>query len=104
MKIDCEIIKDLLPLYIDGICSDKSKELIEEHIKVCDDCNNELQLIQKKLPLNLIELNLNEAEAVKKISKEWKKGMAKSLLQGIFITAIFALILFLFLGIKVVPN
>ena len=32
-KIPCEIIRDLLPLYQDDICSEKSRNAIEEHIK-----------------------------------------------------------------------
>ena len=31
-KIPCEIIRDLLPLYQDDICSEKSRNAIEEHI------------------------------------------------------------------------
>ena len=34
-KIPCEIIRDLLPLYQDDICSEKSRNAIEEHIKEC---------------------------------------------------------------------
>ena len=29
MEINCSIIEDLLPKYIDGSCSDESKKLIE---------------------------------------------------------------------------
>ena len=39
MKYDCEIIQDLLPLYIDDVCSIKSKVVIEEHILECSKCN-----------------------------------------------------------------
>ena len=35
-KIPCEIIRDLLPLYQDDICSEKSRNAIEEHIKECE--------------------------------------------------------------------
>lgn len=38
MKYDCEIIKDLLPLYCDGVCSEQSKNAVEEHLKVCESC------------------------------------------------------------------
>lgn len=37
-KIPCEIIRDLLPLYQDDICSEKSRNAIEEHIKECESC------------------------------------------------------------------
>ncbi len=39
MKHNCDIIKDLLPLYCDGVCSDASKKAVEEHLEECDECN-----------------------------------------------------------------
>ncbi|MDE7476884.1 MAG: zf-HC2 domain-containing protein [Lachnospiraceae bacterium] len=38
MKYDCDIIQDLLPLYQDKICSDKSRAIVEEHISECAVC------------------------------------------------------------------
>ncbi len=38
MKISCEIIKDLLPLYIDDVCSMESKIAIQNHLSECEDC------------------------------------------------------------------
>ena len=32
-KMNCDIIKDLIPSYIDGICSGASKNCVEEHIE-----------------------------------------------------------------------
>lgn len=42
MKITCDVIKDLLPLYVENISSDDSRILIEEHIVSCDSCKREL--------------------------------------------------------------
>jgi len=36
MRITCEIIKDLLPLYHDNVCSEDSRKLIEEHLLTCE--------------------------------------------------------------------
>ena len=36
--MDCDVIKDLIPLYIDGCCSEESKRLVKEHIEKCDEC------------------------------------------------------------------
>lgn len=106
MNISCEIIKDLLPLYHDCVCSNESKAMIEEHLANCDSCNAELQAMDVKLSVNYQEQNLREAEAVKKLSKKWKKGMLKALLKGILSTiitiAVFALILYVFIGIRIV--
>lgn len=37
-KIKCEVIKDLLPLYVDGLTSDVTNAEIEEHLGECPDC------------------------------------------------------------------
>ena len=42
MKIKCDVIRDLLPLYMDGVVSDESRRLIEEHMEECDDCRRYL--------------------------------------------------------------
>ena len=37
--MNCRIIKDLLPLYVEQLTSDPSNDLIQEHIKTCQDCS-----------------------------------------------------------------
>ncbi len=108
MKISCEIIKDLLPLYHDGVCSNDSRTMVEEHLAYCDSCKAELQAMDEELPLKNAEQNLNEAETVKKLSRRWKKGMHKSLLRGILITiaiiVFVVLVLYSFLDIRFIPK
>ena len=108
MKISCEIIQDLLPLYHDGICSNDSRVMIEEHLTECENCKSELFAMDADLSVNSAEQNLNEAEAVKKLSKKWRKGMLKSLLKGILITviviALAALVLYSIMDIRVIPK
>lgn len=43
MKLNCNVIHDLLPLYVDQICSDESRELVDEHLMSCRDCSMLLQ-------------------------------------------------------------
>ncbi len=43
---DCNVIADLIPLYIDNTCSKESSELIEEHIKTCESCTKLLQTMR----------------------------------------------------------
>ena len=108
MKISCEIIKDLLPLYLDGVCSNDSKALIEKHLVECDSCKAELQAMKGEFFTNHKGQNLKEAEAVKKLSRRWKKGMMKSLLKGVLITllmiAAIILVLYLFMDIRAIPK
>ena len=38
-ELACEIVKDLLPLYVDEMVSDVSKKSIESHLENCTECN-----------------------------------------------------------------
>ena len=42
MKTECEVIRDLLPLYADDACSDKSRDLVKEHLQECEACREML--------------------------------------------------------------
>lgn len=37
-RITCDVAKDIMPLCIDGICSENSKQLVEDHINECTSC------------------------------------------------------------------
>ena len=38
MSKQCEIVQDLLPLYVDGVCSEASAELVKGHVEACEAC------------------------------------------------------------------
>ena len=46
MKNICDIVQDLLPLYLDGICSEGSCEFVEEHISECEKCSGTLSKLK----------------------------------------------------------
>lgn len=39
MKIPCDLILDLLPLYQNNLCSEGSEAIIAKHLAVCDECS-----------------------------------------------------------------
>jgi hypothetical protein len=43
------VIQDLLPLYHDGVCSEKSREMVEEHLMECESCKKALMEIRKEI-------------------------------------------------------
>ena len=47
MKIDCEVIRDLLPLYADDACSQESRKMVDEHLAECSACSRQLEQIRK---------------------------------------------------------
>ncbi len=106
MKTSCEVIKDLLPLYHDGVCSIESKALVDEHLAVCESCVSELAAMEGSLPLDIAKHNFQEAQAVQKLAKKWRSGMWKSVLKGalfaVLAISILVLILYAIVDVKVV--
>lgn len=51
----CEVIKDLLPLYYDGVCSSDSSDFITDHLKKCKDCR---ELFSKMVQAEVISNTL----------------------------------------------
>lgn len=49
-NIPCNIIRDLLILYEDDVCSQESKDMIEDHIAECEECKKLYQDIKKPFP------------------------------------------------------
>ncbi len=46
MNKECEIIRDILPLYVDDACSASSREIVDAHLKDCPDCTAYLEQIR----------------------------------------------------------
>lgn len=65
MSRNCDMIKDLLPLYADDVCSDESRKAVEEHIKECEDCRSELEKLRKNVPVS----PQKDAEVLKRIKR-----------------------------------
>ena len=46
MNIPCEVVRDLLPLYADEVCSDVSRGMVDAHLRNCPDCSAYLKQIR----------------------------------------------------------
>lgn len=70
MKLPCEMIQDLLPLYHDGVCSEVSKAVVQEHLKDCEECSGVVETLD--VELSMPKLEADEAKPLKSIKKKWK--------------------------------
>lgn len=68
-EIKCTIIQDLLPLYVDDIVSNDTKELIEQHLKTCQTCQKEYQQMTETLYIPIE----NKVTLFEKINKKWQR-------------------------------
>lgn len=40
MTYPCGVIRDLLPLYIDNVCNEESRQAVENHLSECEECRS----------------------------------------------------------------
>ncbi|WP_313757320.1 zf-HC2 domain-containing protein [Tissierella sp.] len=55
-NISCDIILDLIPLVKDGVASEDSEKIVNEHLKYCNSCKAEFEIFEPiKFKQSLIE-------------------------------------------------
>ncbi len=104
MDTKCDVIKDLLPLYIDDICSKESRRLVSSHLDNCEECLKLYNLM--KTPISVentnpeIDFEKQQVESLKKVHKKQKTKktilITTSAIAGVIVTAIFIRVLFAF--------
>ena len=50
-RMECDVVRDLLPLYVDGGASAESRALVEAHLALCPDCRAECEALKETLVL-----------------------------------------------------
>lgn len=92
MKLPCQTIEDLLPLYCDGVCSSESRTLVEDHITGCRHCRQLLSDMASESDFS--SFVIDDAALLKKLQRKWIKSMAKAFYKGIAITCTVCLLFF----------
>lgn len=85
MKINCGIAEDLLPLYVDGICTQGSRQAVEEHLKNCEMCREKYRRMTSDLEMDFSTGNdadmgntgHDSVEADKENAGKFRKGIRK---------------------------
>ncbi len=83
-KIECAVVNDLLPLYCDGVVSERTAEILDEHLKECESCKAELEKIKELLPAE--EEKTDTREKFRRFMK--KHRIKQAILVGVLIIAI----------------
>lgn len=69
-QIDCEIIKDVMLLYLDGLSGDVTNEIIETHLKECKKCRSAYEKLKSDREALLEETRAQDEEAACYLSKK----------------------------------
>ena len=46
-ELPCEVVKDLLPSYLDGLTSEGTSRLVKEHLEGCRECADVMNAMQE---------------------------------------------------------
>ncbi len=76
-KLNCAVVQDLLPSYVDGLTSDVSNQAIETHLEACTDCNEALRRMREPEPTSVPQ---TEVDYLKKVRR---RSTGKALLFGV---------------------
>ncbi len=94
MKKECEIVQDLLFGYQDGTLHTASKELVEKHLKKCEECKK----VFNEMKEDGVEDNKQEEEIdyLKKVKKKMSKKNKLLIVIGTVLTIIILFNIFIF--------
>lgn len=82
-KLPCELIQDLFPSYIEGLTSDVTNMIVEEHVAECDGCKNILEIMREPDARPVEPADRKEIDFLKKTRKRNHKIIAGSILTAI---------------------
>lgn len=88
MKITCDIVRDLMPLYVDDVCSDDSRKLIEDHINHCSKCQNELAAMKDPIECPPLSEVGDSKTPFSKIRKKVRIKMIAAIISTAFLVII----------------
>jgi hypothetical protein len=93
MELNCNVIRDILPLYAEDMASNATKKLIEGHLCGCDACKNVLaeMSVQSELTDENAQMGLKSVSAGIRRTRLWTVATAVLLV----ITILTSLIIFL---------
>ena len=86
MKVTCNVIKDVLPLYLEKMLSDDSCIMVEEHIEQCQECMNYLNEMRN---FNEMPVDRNTSPLLK-----IKSTLRKKKIQTAIFSMMFSILLF----------
>lgn len=96
--MNCNIVKDILPLYADNVVSEDTKRLVEEHLLNCDDCKKELLLLKSNLETpEVVITEKDDIAFLKKIGLDIRKKRVFTAILSATISAIVVILSFAYL-------
>ncbi|NLB61103.1 MAG: zf-HC2 domain-containing protein [Clostridiales bacterium] len=68
-EVTCNTIRDILPLYVDGVVSDDTRNMVTKHLERCEECRKKYEAMKSEIVIP-VEDNVAPLKHFKKV---WKK-------------------------------
>lgn len=98
----CEIVQDLLPLYVDNACSASSTAMVKEHLESCPECKALYETLCSDTEEEILKAEM--VDVVAKHEKQIKKKRILTITKAVAITSIVAILVICLLVWRVLPN
>lgn len=85
MKYDCDVVKDLMPLYVDDVLSENSKTFVENHVDSCESCKKYYEKLSNELKIPVSkEARKDDLKAIEFLKANLSKKIIKRVLGTVF--------------------
>lgn len=74
--MDCNVIRDLIPLYVDDCCTEESSNLVRDHLKECKAC----QRVYSAMNASNLPQQTNPPKFQMRRVNDWKASLLQSIL------------------------
>ena len=103
-KIPCELIRDLMPLHLDGLTSEKTEEVIAGHLQDCDGCREYCRRMEMELDGKSEAEKEESKREIDYLRKVRKSGWKRMALGAVLVLAFVGAALFAKLFLLGVPS
>ena len=102
MNYPCGIIKDLLPLYIDDVCNEESKQAVQNHLAGCEKCRNCYEAMKSTDGFTEKRRNISEDSKIASSLKNVKNRINRKIRNVVLCSA--AVVLIVVVGLYLLFN
>ena len=93
MKVTCNVIRDILPLYVENMASADTRKMVEEHTGSCERCRK--QLDEMSIPHNLPADT--DTAPLRKLKATLRKNKIQTIIFSVMFTLAAAVVVIAFL-------
>ena len=71
--LPCEIVRDLLPLYLEDLTGAETREMVDLHLQNCQECSEYLSFLRKGEPSFMEQEETEQIDYLKKIRRQSRR-------------------------------